>query len=155
MQRNVILDSLGQIAKNVFKRRIQRKAYIFSLIIFAGGLTALSFLSPYLDKNLFRTYAHSDITEFFSVFVYLLCIMLWSLCWIGLTLWFVARTAFRLNDVGTPGWPLALALYALSVVNNYHPGPVECWLLVISLIGVLCALALPSSGRAGKPEQAG
>lgn len=155
MQRNVILDSLGQIAKNVFKRRIQRKAYIFSLIIFACSLTALSFLSPYLDKNLFRTYAHSDITEFFSVFVYLLCIMLWSLCWIGLTLWFVARTAFRLNDVGTPGWPLALALYALSVVNNYHPGPVECWLLVISLIGVLCALALPSSGRAGKPEQAG
>ncbi|WP_346828473.1 DUF805 domain-containing protein [Serratia inhibens] len=149
------MDSLGQIAKNVFKRRIQRKAYIFSLIIFAGGLTTLSFLSPYLDKNLFRTYAHSDITEFFSVFVYLLCIMLWSLCWIGLTLWFVARTAFRLNDVGTPGWPLALALYALSVVNNYHPGPVECWLLVISLIGVLCALALPSSGRAGKPEQAG
>lgn len=149
------MDSLGQIAKNVFKRRIQRKSYVFSLIIFAGGLTVLSFLSPYLDKNLFRAYAHSDIAAFFSVFVYLLCIMLWSMCWIGLTLWFVARTAFRLNDVGTPGWPLALALYALSVVNNYHPGPVERWLIVISLIGVLCALALPSNGRAGKPKQAG
>ena len=149
------MDSLGQIAKNVFKRRIQRKPYVFSLIIFAGGLTVLSFLSPYLDKNLFRTYAHSDIAAFFSVFVYLLCIMLSSLCWIGLTLWFVARTAFRFNDVGTPGWPLALALYALSVVNNYHPGPVERWLIVISLIGILCALALPSNGRAGKPKQAG
>ncbi|AGO56277.1 hypothetical protein SOD_c33130 [Serratia plymuthica 4Rx13] len=81
--------------------------------------------------------------------------MLWSLFWIGLTLWFVARTAYRLNDVGTPGWPLALALYALSVVNNYHPGPVERWLIVISLIGILCALVLPSARRAGKPEQVG
>lgn len=149
------MDSLGQIARNVFKRRIKRKTYVFSLVIFSTGLTLLSFLSPYLDKNLFRAYAHSDIAAFFSVFVYLLCIMLWSLCWIGLMLWFVARTAFRLNDVGTPGWPLALALYALSVVNNYHPGPVERWLIVISLIGVLCALVLPSSCRAGKPAQAG
>ncbi|WP_238986599.1 DUF805 domain-containing protein [Serratia plymuthica] len=107
------MDSLGQIARNVFKRRITRKNYVFSLAIFATGLTLLSFLSPYLDKNLFRAYAHSDIAAFFSVFLYLLCIMLWSLCWIGLTLWFVARTAYRLNDVGTPGWPLALALYAL------------------------------------------
>ncbi|MGB8667794.1 MAG: hypothetical protein WCD24_24080 [Serratia inhibens] len=48
-----------------------------------------------------------------------------------------------------------MALYALSVVNNYHPGPVERWLIVISLIGVLCALALPSNGRAGKTEPAG
>ncbi|UNK29579.1 DUF805 domain-containing protein [Serratia plymuthica] len=149
------MDSLGQIARNDFKRRITRKNYVFSLAIFATGLTLLSFLSPYLDKNLFRAYAHSDIAAFFSVFLYLLCIMLWSLCWIGLTLWFVARTAYRLNDVGTPGWPLALALYALSVVNNYHPGPVERWLIVISLIGVLCALVLPSARRAGKPEQAG
>ncbi|CAI1792958.1 DUF805 domain-containing protein [Serratia plymuthica] len=149
------MDSLGQIARNVFKRRITRKNYVFSLAIFATGLTLLSFLSPYLDKNLFRAYAHSDIAAFFSVFVYLLCIMLWSLFWIGLTLWFVARTAYRLNDVGTPGWPLALALYALSVVNNYHPGPVERWLIVINLIGVLCALVLPSARRAGKPEQAG
>ncbi|WP_434460977.1 DUF805 domain-containing protein [Serratia plymuthica] len=149
------MDSLGQIARNVFKRRITRKNYVFSLAIFATGLTLLSFLSPYLDKNLFRAYAHSDIAAFFSVFLYLLCIMLWSLFWIGLTLWFVARTSYRLNDVGTPGWPLALALYALSVVNNYHPGPVERWLIVISLIGVLCALVLPSARRAGKPEQAG
>lgn len=149
------MDSLGQIARNVFKRRITRKNYVFSLVIFATGLTLLSFLSPYLDKNLFRAYAHSDIAAFLSVFIYLLCIMLWSLFWIGLTLWFVARTAFRLNDVGTPGWPLALALYALSVVNNYHPGPVERWLIVISLIGVLCALVLPSARRAGKPEPAG
>ncbi|MGQ8706861.1 DUF805 domain-containing protein [Serratia sp. TSA_198.1] len=149
------MDSLGQIARNVFKRRITRKNYVFSLAIFATGLTLLSFLSPYLDKNLFRAYAHSDIAAFFSVFLYLLCIILWSLCWIGLTLWFVARTAYRLNDVGTPGWPLALALYALSVVNNYHPGPVERWLIVISLIGVLCALVLPSARRAGKPEPAG
>ncbi|AEF46698.1 protein of unknown function DUF805 [Serratia sp. AS12] len=149
------MDSLGQIARNVFKRRITRKNYVFSLVIFATGLTLLSFLSPYLDKNLFRAYAHSDIAAFLSVFIYLLCIMLWSLFWIGLTLWFVARTAFRLNDVGTPGWPLALALYALSVVNNYHPGPVERWLIVISLIGVLCALVLPSAPRAGKPEPAG
>ncbi|AHY08543.1 DUF805 domain-containing protein [Serratia plymuthica] len=149
------MDSLGQIARNVFKRRITRKNYVFSLAIFATGLTLLSFLSPYLDKNLFRAYAHSDIAAFFSVFVYLLCIMLWSLFWIGLTLWFVARTAYRLNDVGTPGWPLALALYALSVVNNYHPGPVERWLIVISLIGILCALVLPSARRAGKPEQVG
>ncbi|MBL3525531.1 DUF805 domain-containing protein [Serratia plymuthica] len=149
------MDSLGQIARNVFKRRITRKNYVFSLAIFATGLTLLSFLSPYLDKNLFRAYAHSDIAAFFSVFVYLLCIMLWSLFWIGLTLWFVAPTAYRLNDVGTPGWPLALALYALSVVNNYHPGPVERWLIVISLIGILCALVLPSARRAGKPEQVG
>ncbi|MEB6539245.1 DUF805 domain-containing protein [Serratia plymuthica] len=149
------MDSLGQIARNVFKRRITRKNYVFSLAIFATGLTLLSFLSPYLDKNLFRAYAHSDIAAFFSVFVYLLCIMLWSLFWIGLMLWFVARTAYRLNDVGTPGWPLALALYALSVVNNYHPGPVERWLIVISLIGILCALVLPSARRAGKPEQVG
>lgn len=112
------MDSLGQIAKNVFKRRIARKAYVFSVMVFAAGLALLLYLSPYLDQNLFRTYAHSDISTFFAVFVYLLCIMLWSLCWIGLTLWLVARTAFRLNDIGTPGWPLALALYLLSVVNN-------------------------------------
>ncbi|WP_275078146.1 hypothetical protein [Serratia plymuthica] len=40
-------------------------------------------------------------------------------------------------------------------MRSYHPGPVERWLIVISLIGVLCALVLPSARRAGKPEQAG
>ncbi|HCK01365.1 MAG TPA: hypothetical protein DHV72_15300 [Serratia grimesii] len=145
------MDSLGQIAKNVFKRRMTRKEYVFSVIVFAAGLALLSYLSPYLDQNLFRTYANSDIGEFFAVFVYLLCIMLWSLCWIGLTFWLVARTAFRLNDIGTPGWPLALVLYLLSVVNNYYPGPVTRWLIVISLIGILCALLLPSGLRARKP----
>ena len=145
------MDSLGQIAKNVFKRRIARKAYVFSVMVFAAGLALLLYLSPYLDQNLFRTYAHSDISTFFAVFVYLLCIMLWSLCWIGLTLWLVARTAFRLNDIGTPGWPLALALYLLSVVNNYYPGPVTRWLIVISLIGLLCALLLPTGLCTRKP----
>ncbi|MDW5499152.1 DUF805 domain-containing protein [Pseudomonas lundensis] len=144
------MDSLGQIAKNVFKRRIPRKEYAFSVIVFAAGLTLLSYLSPYLDKNLFRAYAHSDIAEFFSVFIYLLCIMLWSLGWIALTLWLVARTAFRLNDVGTPGWVLALVMYLLSVVNNYHPGPVQRWLILISLLGVACALLLPSEWRTRK-----
>lgn len=102
------MDSLGQIAKNTFKKCIPRRAYLFSMLIFAAGLILLSYLSPYLDENRFRVYAHSDIGEFFAVFVYLLCIMLWSLGWIGLTLWFVARTAFRFNDIGTLGWPLAL-----------------------------------------------
>jgi len=148
------VDSLGQIAKNVFKRRIARKAYVFSVMVFAAGLALLLYLSPYLDQNLFRTYAHSDISTFFAVFVYLLCIMLWSLCWIGLTLWLVARTAFRLNDIGTPGWPLALALYLLSVVNNYYPGPVTRWLIVISLIGLLCALLLPTGLCTRKPMKA-
>lgn len=148
------MDSLGQIAKNVFKRRIARKAYVFSVMVFAAGLALLLYLSPYLDQNLFRTYAHSDISTFFAVFVYLLCIMLWSLCWIGLTLWLVARTAFRLNDIGTPGWPLALALYLLSVVNNYYPGPVTRWLIVISLIGLLCALLLPTGLCTRKPMKA-
>ncbi|MFK3839340.1 MULTISPECIES: DUF805 domain-containing protein [Serratia] len=148
------MDSLGQIAKNVFKRRIARKEYVFSVMVFAAGLALLLYLSPYLDQNLFRTYAHSDISTFFAVFVYLLCIMLWSLCWIGLTLWLVARTAFRLNDIGTPGWPLALALYLLSVVNNYYPGPVTRWLIVISLIGLLCALLLPTGLCTRKPMKA-
>lgn len=148
------MDSLGQIAKNIFKRRIARKAYVFSVMVFAAGLALLLYLSPYLDQNLFRTYAHSDISTFFAVFVYLLCIMLWSLCWIGLTLWLVARTAFRLNDIGTPGWPLALALYLLSVVNNYYPGPVTRWLIVISLIGLLCALLLPTGLCTRKPMKA-
>lgn len=148
------MDSLGQIAKNVFKRRIARKAYVFSVMVFAAGLALLLYLSPYLDQNLFRHYAHSDISTFFAVFVYLLCIMLWSLCWIGLTLWLVARTAFRLNDIGTPGWPLALALYLLSVVNNYYPGPVTRWLIVISLIGLLCALLLPTGLCTRKPMKA-
>ena len=148
------MDSLGQIAKNVFKRRIARKEYVFSVMVFAAGLALLLYLSPYLDQNLFRTYAHSDISTFFAVFVYLLCIMLWSLCWIGLTLWLVARTAFRLNDIGTPGWPLALALYLLSVVNNYYPGPVMRWLIVISLIGLLCALLLPTGLCTRKPMKA-
>lgn len=144
------MDSLGQIAKNVFKRRITRREYLFSVAVFAAGLALLSYLSPYLDKNLFRAYAHSDIAEFFSVFVYLLCIMFWSLSWISLTVWLVARTAFRLNDVGTPGWPLALVIYLLSVVNNYYPGPIQRWLVVISLIGVVCALLLPSEWRTRK-----
>lgn len=148
------MDSLGQIAKNVFKRRIARKEYVFSVMVFAAGLALLLYLSPYLDQNLFRNYAHSDISTFFAVFVYLLCIMLWSLCWIGLTLWLVARTAFRLNDIGTPGWPLALALYLLSVVNNYYPGPVTRWLIVISLIGLLCALLLPTGLCTRKPMKA-
>lgn len=144
------MDSLGQIAKNTFQRRIARRTYALSVLIFAAGLTLLSCLSPYLDENRFRVYAHSDIGEFFAVFVYLLCIMLWSLWWIGLTLWFVARTAFRFNDIGTLGWPLALVLYGLSVVNNYHPGPVERWLILISLLGLLCALLLPSGFRTPK-----
>ncbi len=144
------MDSLGQIAKNTFKKCIARRTYLFSMLIFAAGLILLSYLSPYLDENRFRVYAHSDIDEFFAVFVYLLCIMLWSLGWIGLTLWFVARTAFRFNDIGTLGWPLALMLYGLSVVNNYHPGPVERWLILISLLGLLCALLLPSGFLARK-----
>ncbi|MGO2437636.1 MAG: DUF805 domain-containing protein, partial [Serratia proteamaculans] len=79
-----------------------------------------------------------------------LCIMFWSLSWISLTVWLVARTAFRLNDVGTPGWPLALVMYLLSVVNNYYPGPIQRWLVVISLIGVACALLLPTGWRTRK-----
>lgn len=137
------MDSLGQIAKDLFTRRIARKRYLFSLIFFAAGITLLPLLSPYLDKNHFRAHAQGDTQEFFSVLLYLLCIMLWSLVWLSLIVWFVARTAFRLNDVALPGWLLALAMYFCGVVNNYHPGPVQRWLPIVSLLGVLCALLLP------------
>ncbi|CAI0698372.1 hypothetical protein [Serratia ficaria] len=136
-----ILDSLGHIAKSVFTRRITRRNYVFSTIVFAAGIALLSLLSPYLDKNHFCNHAHGDSAKFHAVLLYLLCVMAWSLCWLGLIVRFVAHTAFRLNDVALPGWPLAL--YLCGVINNYCPGAMPRWLPLISLIGVLCALLLP------------
>ncbi|MEW7000642.1 hypothetical protein M5585_11015 [Serratia ureilytica] len=81
----------------------------------------LSFLSTYLDKNHFRAHAHGDTEEFVSVLLYLLCIMVWALFCFGLVAWFMAKTAFRLNDIGLPGWALAAACYVCSVLNNYSP----------------------------------
>ena len=96
------MESLGQLAKDLYRGRISRKPFIFSLAIFAIGIVLLSFLSTYLDKNHFRTHAHGDGAEFVSVLLYLLCIMVWALFCFGLVTWFMAKTAFRLNDIGLP-----------------------------------------------------
>ena len=53
--------------------------------------------------------------------LYLLCIMVWALFCFGPVTWFMAKTAFRLNDIGLPGWALAVACYVCSVLNNYSP----------------------------------
>ncbi|MEX5716402.1 DUF805 domain-containing protein [Serratia sp. B1] len=115
------MESLGQLAKDLYRGRISRKPFIFSLAIFAIGIVLLSFLSTYLDKNHFRAHAHGDGAEFVSVLLYLLCIMVWALFCFGLVTWFMAKTAFRLNDIGLPGWALAVACYVCSVLNNYSP----------------------------------
>lgn len=124
----------------------------FSLAIFAVGIVLLSFLSTYLDKNHFRAHAHGDTEEFVSVLLYLLCIMVWALFCFGLVAWFMAKTAFRLNDIGLPGWALAVACYVCSVLNNYSPGPVARWLPLFSLAGMICALLLPPDGLRRKPD---
>ncbi|MGP2865318.1 hypothetical protein ACTVMW_24775 [Serratia bockelmannii] len=97
------MESLGQLTKDLYRGRISRKPFVFSLAIFAVGIVLLSFLSTYLDKNHFRAHAHGDTEEFVSVLLYLLCIMVWALFCFGLVAWFMAKTAFRLNDIGLPG----------------------------------------------------
>ncbi|AYZ29696.1 DUF805 domain-containing protein [Serratia sp. FDAARGOS_506] len=146
------MESLGQLAQALYRGRVSRKAFIFSLVIFAIGIVLLSFLSTYLDKNHFRAHAHSDIAEFVSVLLYLLCIMVWALVCFGLVTWFMAKTAFRFNDIGLPGWALAVACYVCSVLNNYSPGPVARWLPLFSLAGMICALLLPPDGLRRKPD---
>lgn len=147
------MESLGQLAKDLYRGRISRKPFIFSLAIFAIGIVLLSFLSTYLDKNHFRAYAHGDGAEFVSVLLYLLCIMVWALFYFGLVTWFMAKTAFRLNDIGLPGWALAVACYVCSVLNNYSPGPAARWLPLFSLAVMVCALLLPPDGLRRKPRE--
>ncbi|MDI9227903.1 DUF805 domain-containing protein, partial [Serratia bockelmannii] len=134
------MESLGQLTKDLYRGRISRKPFVFSLAIFAVGIVLLSFLSTYLDKNHFRAHAHGDTEEFVSVLLYLLCIMVWALFCFGLVAWFMAKTAFRLNDIGLPGWVLAVTCYVCSVLNNYSPGPVARWLPLFSLAVMICAL---------------
>jgi hypothetical protein len=86
------------------------------------------------------------------VLLYLLCIMVWALFCFGLVTWFMAKTAFRLNDIGLPGWALAVACYVCSVLNNYSPGPVARWLPLFSLAVMICALLLPPGGLRRKPD---
>ncbi|HGM6656586.1 MULTISPECIES: hypothetical protein [Serratia] len=83
--------------------------------------------------------------------LYLLCIMVWALFCFGLVAWFMAKTAFRLNDIGLPGWALAAACYVCSVLNNYSPGPVARWLPLFSLAVMICALLLPPGGLRRRP----
>ncbi|WP_312425113.1 DUF805 domain-containing protein [Serratia sp. (in: enterobacteria)] len=147
------MDSLGQLAKDLYRGRISRKPFVFSLAIFAVGIVLLSFLSTYLDKNHFRAHAHGDTEEFVSVLLYLLCIMVWALFCFGLVAWFMAKTAFRLNDIGLPGWALAVACYVCSVLNNYSPSPVARWLPLFSLAVMICALLLPPDVRRRKPRE--
>ncbi|WP_439067548.1 DUF805 domain-containing protein [Serratia ureilytica] len=147
------MESLGQLAKDLYRGRISRKPFIFSLAIFAIGIVLLSFLSTYLDKNHFRAHAHGDGAEFVSVLLYLLCIMVWALFCFGLVTWFMAKTAFRLNDIGLPGWALAVACYVCSVLNNHSPGPVARWLPLFSLAVMVCALLLPPDGLRRKPRE--
>lgn len=147
------MESLGQLAKDLYRGRISRKPFIFSLTIFAIGIVLLSFLSTYLDKNHFRAHAHGDGAEFVSVLLYLLCIMVWALFCFGLVTWFMAKTAFRLNDIGLPGWALAVACYVCSVLNNYSPGPAVRWLPLFSLAVMVCALLLPPDGLRRKPRE--
>lgn len=104
------------------------------------------------DKNHFRAHAHGDTEEFVSVLLYLLCIMVWALFCFGLVTWFMAKTAFRLNDIGLPGWALAVACYVCSVLNNYSPGPVARWLPLFSgrhdlRPAVAAGRAAPQAGR--------
>ena len=47
------MESLGQLAKDLYRGRISRKPFVFSLAIFAVGIVLLSFLSTYLDKTIF------------------------------------------------------------------------------------------------------
>ncbi|WP_350024286.1 DUF805 domain-containing protein [Serratia marcescens] len=147
------MDSLGQLAKDLYRGRISRKPFVFSLAIFAVGIVLLSFLSTYLDKNHFRAHAHGDTEEFVSVLLYLLCIMVWALFCFGLVAWFMAKTAFRLNDIGLPGWMLAITCYVCSVLNNYATGPVARWLPLFSLAVMICALLLPPDGLRRKPRE--
>lgn len=137
------MESLGQLANNLYHRRATRKTFAFSTAIFAIGIALLSFLSTYLEKNHFRAHGQSDTEEFVSALLYLLCIMVWALFCFGLVAWFMANAAFRLNDIGLPGWALAVVCYVCSVLNNYSPGPVARWLPLLSLIGITCALLLP------------
>lgn len=146
------MESLGQLAKDLYRGRISRKPFVFSLAIFAVGIVLLSFLSTYLDKNHFRAHAHGDTEEFVSVLLYLLCIMVWALFCFGLVAWFMAKTAFRLNDIGLPGWMLAVTCYVCSALNNYAPGPVARWLPLFSLAVMICALLLPPDGLRRKPD---
>ncbi|BEO05146.1 DUF805 domain-containing protein [Serratia marcescens] len=146
------MESLGQLAKDLYRGRVSRKPFIFSLVIFAIGIVLLSFLSTYLDKNHFRAHAHGDTAEFVSVLLYLLCIMVWALFCFGLVTWFMAKTAFRFNDIGLPGWAMAVACYVCSVLNNYSPGPMARWLPLFSLAGMICALLLPPDGLRRKPD---
>ncbi|ONK16660.1 hypothetical protein [Serratia sp. S119] len=118
------MESLGQLTKDLYRGRISRKPFIFSLAIFAVGIVLLSFLSTYLDKNHFRAHAHGDTEEFVSVLLYLLCIMVWA---------------------------LAVACYVCSVLNNYSPGPVARWLPLFSLAVMICALLLPPGGLRRRP----
>ena len=48
------MESLGQLAKDLYRGRISRKPFVFSLAIFAVGIVLLSFLSTYRIKPFSR-----------------------------------------------------------------------------------------------------
>lgn len=103
------------------------------------------------DKNHFRAHAHGDTEEFVSVLLYLLCIMVWALFCFGTVTWFMAKTAFRLNDIGLPGWALAVACYVCSVLNNYSPARWRAGCRCSAAV-MICALLLPPGGLRRKPD---